>query len=510
MSTHQAPEIRDNEHDELADLIVRECRVTGDGGRARSVGVLARALRLGVVIVDGAVVVCCNEAAARVLGVRVGQTLSPVRHVFLDGAGEVISHEQNLLGALLARRELRSESFKYRRSPDELISIEATIRVIDPEETLLVFESVTTARPFGLVMSREDHVLHTFIRQSPLAVAMFDRQMCCIACSERWLAHHQISSDEITGRSFYEVFPETEENVRIEHQRTLAGQTRGENEDPVLRADGSVDYVFWRNLPWYDERGEIGGVIMLSLLVTEQVSARKELERRNRELSRLNLELEQLAFMASHDLRAPLRAIRQLAEWLIEDLDEHLYEEAAQKVGMLLSRADRLERLQSDLLDFLRIDRVSPPPARISLRECVEEIWRMLDPDAGFELVVDAPDDELLLEHVPLRQVFQNLIDNALMHHDKPRGVIEVSVAFDSEHRMVCRVCDDGPGIPASARALAFRPFQTLGASGATSVSSGLGMALVKRLVERRDGQVWLEDSRHDTGLCVVFSWPVL
>ncbi|WP_438003750.1 STAS domain-containing protein [Sorangium sp. So ce321] len=123
-------------------------------------------------------------------------------------------------------------------------------------------------------LRRSEEHARLFVTYTPAAVAMFDRNMCYILASHRWLADYGLKDTDIIGRSHYDLFPEIPEHWRAVHQRCLAGASEGNDEEPFPRADGRVDWVRWKIFPWHTTGGEIGGV----MLFTEVVTERKRLE----------------------------------------------------------------------------------------------------------------------------------------------------------------------------------------------------------------------------------------
>ena len=128
---------------------------------------------------------------------------------------------------------------------------------------------------------RED-LLRLFVEHTPAAVAMFDRQMRYLLVSRRFLTDYRLSEPEIIGKSHYDIFPEIRKMPHwvAVHRRCLAGATERCEEDPFPRADGSIDWVRWEVLPWRDSSGEIGGILMMTEVITEkkgtEISLRKQ------------------------------------------------------------------------------------------------------------------------------------------------------------------------------------------------------------------------------------------
>lgn len=140
--------------------------------------------------------------------------------------------------------------------------------------------------------------LRQFVEHSPAAIAMFDRDMRYILTSRRWLADYRIEGPVI-GRSHYEVFPELPERLKEIHRRCLAGATQKGDDDPFPRADGTTDWIRWEARPWHTSRGEIGGIIILSEIITE----RKNAER---------------AFHEVHDLLNEVGRIAKIGGWRMD------------------------------------------------------------------------------------------------------------------------------------------------------------------------------------------------
>ncbi len=254
---------------------------------------------------------------------------------------------------------------------------------------------------------------------------------------------------------------------------------------------------------------------VLEKQVAERTSAlqqaRDELEMRVEESHRYaaeleisNRELDTFAYTASHDLKAPLRAVQHLAQWISEDAGPHLSEESQKHMQLMLRRIERLERLLDDLLDFSRIGRMPHEPVTIDTGRLVAEVVEMLAPPADFTIEV-GPLPVLIGQRPPLEQVFRNLIGNAIKYHDRPNGTVHIA-AEDRGAMWEFAVRDDGPGIAPEYHERVFEMFQRL-QTRARVEGSGMGLALVKKLVENQGGRVRLE-SIPGQGATFRFTWP--
>ena len=136
-----------------------------------------------------------------------------------------------------------------------------------------IFQDITELKNAEAVLRKNEHILRLFVEESPAAIAMFDRDMRYILASRRWLEDYGLGDRDLAGLSHYEVFPEIDEDWKGVHRRCLAGAVESRDEDPFPRADGSLDWIRWIVRPWYTSSGGIGGIIILSEIITERKKA---------------------------------------------------------------------------------------------------------------------------------------------------------------------------------------------------------------------------------------------
>jgi PAS domain S-box-containing protein len=167
-----------------------------------------------------------------------------------------------------------------------------------------------------------------------------------------------------------------------------------------------------------------------------------------RQIEAVNKELQEFAYAASHDLKAPLRVIDNASKWLEEDLQQHLTDETRENMNLLRGRIKRMERLLDDLLEYSRIGRITDDRFAeiISGDVLMENILTLLSPPKGFSVRVDGAVSGIRVRRMPLQQILMNLISNAIKHHHKKAGTVEVTVGEDGANH-VFAIKDDGPGI---------------------------------------------------------------
>ncbi|WP_229639874.1 ATP-binding protein [Waterburya agarophytonicola] len=221
-------------------------------------------------------------------------------------------------------------------------------------------------------------------------------------------------------------------------------------------------------------------------------------------LKKRNQELDSFAYVTSHDLKAPLRAIANLATWLEEDLGDQIPEESQQQLQLMQSRVQRMDGLIQGLLEYSRIGRQNTPIKTVDVGNLVRNIVDSLAPPPGFKIEIADSMPRLETKELLLQQVFSNLISNAIKYHPQESGNILISVEEAAEFYQFS-VCDDGLGIDPQYHDRIFTIFQTLQARD-TIESTGIGLSIVKKIVEDQGGKVWV-DSQLGEKTTFYFTW---
>lgn len=252
----------------------------------------------------------------------------------------------------------------------------------------------------------------------------------------------------------------------------------------------------------------IGDARMFTGLVRD-ITARKESERHTenllKELRGANEELGNFAYVVSHDLKAPLRAIGALADWLATDYADRFDDEGREHMRLLIGRVHRMGSLIDGILQYSRVGREGGTLRMVDLNIVLAEIVDLLSPPPSIVVTVAPGLPVIWTEPTRIRQVFHNLISNAIKYMDKPQGLVAVSWSDEGD----CwhfSVADNGPGIERRHFERIFQLFQTLAPRDRIE-STGVGLALVKRIVEMLGGRVWLTSTPGE-GSTFYFTMP--
>ena len=278
------------------------------------------------------------------------------------------------------------------------------------------------------------------------------------------------------------------------------------------RKDGTLFPVEYNVAPVV-RGGQNLGVVLEVRDISERLATEEELRTRAEVLAKLtdklarsNKELDQFAYITSHDLKAPLRGIANLSRWIEEDLASHITPSTREHLDLLRGRVNRMEALIDAILEYSRVGRVRTRPEPVDAGKLVDDIADLVAPPAGFSIRREGTLPVVVTEKTRLQQVMMNLITNAIKHHhDRPNGVVSVS-AEDEGAFWRFRVKDNGPGIDPRFHEKIFVIFQTLEPRDKVE-GTGIGLALVKKIVESYGGSVGIE-SAVGQGSTFHFTWP--
>jgi PAS domain S-box-containing protein len=271
--------------------------------------------------------------------------------------------------------------------------------------------------------------------------------------------------------------------------------------------DGREYWIEIHIVPVIDEQGKTTHFAAIERDITQAKEAEFERERLIASLEKSNSELDDFAYVASHDLKAPLRVIENVSHWLEEDLGEQLDKENKENLLLLRSRVHRMDKLLDDLLEYSRIGRKIDANYTevINGDKLIADITLLLAMPDGFQVTASAEFLQLKVNRMPLQLILLNLISNAIKHREKDTGLIEVSVQ-EQDYQYLFAVKDDGPGIDPVYHDKIFKMFQTLKPRDRVE-GSGMGLAIIRKHIELFGGTISV-DSSEGQGCTFSFTWP--
>jgi PAS domain S-box-containing protein len=451
----------------------------------------------GLLIVAHGHVRHANRAARRIFGER--ENGPPLRGASVEalGLGAPAGGEDSLPGLCDAHRlDGAPVKVHVHLIPDREGKREVAIRV-------------RIARQEPVPGTERAHV-QAMLEASPDAVAMLDpftlEYLYMNPAGERML---QRSLAELLAKGPTVLFPEGRRSSRelAAHYQSLVDQSPKPAIDEVVyvRGDGSLlPVIASRHAHRIDGRWV---VIITVRDITRRRQAEEELARRVAELTRSNEELEQYAYVISHDLAEPLRMITGFCRLLTKRHPGGLDDEAREFLGYVTGGADRMKRMIDDLLAYSRAGRPDGQMQRASLDRALDEALEnlrqsILDANA---LIEREPLPEAVCERVGLVHLFQNLVGNAIKFRGAQPPVVRVSVLEEGD-QWTFTVADNGIGIAPQHFQRIFMVFQRLHTREQYE-GTGIGLAICRKIVERHGGRIWVE-SEPGRGTAFRFTLP--
>ena len=302
------------------------------------------------------------------------------------------------------------------------------------------------------------------------------------------------------------VHPDDIEDIEQRMQAAIKGERFFRTEIRVPLRDGSIRYIKSAAEIFYNEAGEPLRMRGANWDITEEKLREQELERSNRDL-------ERFAYVASHDLKAPLRGIRQLASWIEEDLPDPP-ESVKSHISMMNKRVARLEHLLEDILTYSRSgSETNNPTEEVNFDSLIREIFESLCPDRTLTLNITSIPPQRVPSPTKLSQVLQNMLSNAIKHKGDSSEHLLVTTAVD-KGRVVIEVMDQNPQIPEEYRQRIFEMFQTLRPRDQVE-GSGMGLAIAERIVNSMGGSLSYHPAPVDQKTANIrysnvfsFTWP--
>jgi PAS domain S-box-containing protein len=364
---------------------------------------------------------------------------------------------------------------------------------------------ITEQKKLEIKLKRSVRQMGNFIENLPAAVAMVDRDLNYIAVSRRWITAYALeiggyNEENIIGKSHYDVFPGLKEEYKENHRQVLGGKVLKKDDDNFIRHDGRLEWLNWDVRPWYDENGKIGGMIMLTDVITEKKNAEMENLQAKASAQRASAAKSQFLANMSHEIRTPLNSIIGLTDLLSES---KLEPEQAKQLGVIQQSGEILLSLINNILDLSKIEagELNLESIDLNFEDLIEKIvgiFAFQSRERQIDLNYDLPEELPHYKGDPSRinQILINLLGNAIKF--TPGGKVTVTITKNTSPthpgNILVSIKDNGVGIDPAKHKLIFENFgQAESTTTRNFGGTGLGLAITKNLVQMMGGEIWVE-----------------
>lgn len=386
-----------------------------------------------------------------------------------------------------------------RRKNGKHIPIEIGLNPVEQEGQTFVLATLIDLT----TRQRASSMFQRSIQNAPHGVLVIDAKGIIRLTNNALCQSFGYKPDELINQSMDMLLPQRyrkhHDHLRHSFHQSPTPRMMGVGRDlTALHKDGREFPVEIGLSPFEDE--EDNEMVLVSLL---DITKRKRLEQ---ELRETNTNLEEFTYVASHDLRSPLRGIADLLEWVKEDLGADIQPDVIKNLDRIDVRIQRMEQLIDNLLTYARAGKVESITQDINVNTLLDNIFELLEVPNGMTITRNINVEHFTSAWTPLETVMRNLISNAIKHHDQDTGSIAIGCVAENN---LCHftICDDGPGIPEAAFSRIFRLFQTVTSNERSG--TGIGLSVSRRLVETHGGRISVEANKHQRGVTFNVWWPL-
>jgi|GEM_PF-2108684 len=314
---------------------------------------------------------------------------------------------------------------------------------------------------------------------------IFVNEECCkrLKMSKKTLLNMRVQEIEELFSSGELIWEEHLQQLKEKESHLVEGVNIN-SEGTKIPVEVSVKYVS------LDSKGY---VMAVSRDITERKKTQEQLLKTNNRLTIVNKELEKFAYVASHDLKAPLRGIGSITDWLISDHSGCMNEEGRELLHLMKNNVQRMNDLIEGLLHYSKIGKINPTLEQIDVEQLLKEIKSDFKLLKLGSLVIPEEMPIIYNDKTTIQQVFKNLINNAIKYNDRPaeEKLVEVGCK-DANTHWEFYVKDNGIGIAKKYHERIFKIFQTL-AEKKDKKGTGIGLAIVHKIIENNNGRIWVE-----------------
>lgn len=348
----------------------------------------------------------------------------------------------------------------------------------------------------GIFIKSDDlKTIDSILKIIPSAVAIFDKNMKYISVSDKWYDETKMKPDvEIIGKFHYEIVPDIPLKWKLLHQRCLNGEHLKSDEDIFYRKDGTIEWLKWEIIPWYDSFG-VGGIVMFIEHITKSKEIENKLKNTIQKLKVFNVELHRFCHIYAHDMKEPVRTIYNFVEALDASI-KNKSKDIQKFMEYIKHSSIYLNKLISDILTYLEVNVIPVNIKHIKLNDVLKSVSIILQEDLekNKASIIYGNLPELYGDKDLLCQLFQNIISNAIKYNESENPYIQISAKDIGKHWIIT-LSDNGIGIESKYYKSIFEAFTRLHSKSEYS-GSGLGLSHSKKIVEIHKGRIWVRSQK--------------
>ena len=357
---------------------------------------------------------------------------------------------------------------------------------------LWTYKDITLKKTYRSSLEKQKEKYSNIIANMNLGLIEVDKKDIILMANQSFCNMSGYKEDELLGKKAKKIFLNKQESKKnsIQNKKRLKGQSNSYELEVKIK-NGNKKHWLISGAPNYNLNGEISGSIGIHLDITELKALELQKEKLLIELEKSNTELQEYAHIVSHDLKSPLRSLDALVNWIKEDNKPLFNTTTLEHFNLIESTLEKMESLISDILNYSSVGSDNSENINVDLSQLISDVKNLLFIPDHITIRVTSALPVIFGDHTKLQQLFQNLISNALKFIDKEKGLVEINCEEQNGYYLFS-IKDNGIGIEDRFHNKIFKIFQTLNKS---KNSTGIGLSIVKKIVELHYGTIWLEST---------------
>ena len=448
-----------------------------------------------------------NAISYDLAGDLAGKTVDELDFAPHDRLTEYKAKHQRVLRGETIREEIQEMVKGEQRS---LLSVQTPVR---DEDQILGFVGMqidlTDIRQAEKSLQESEALYQSLVEVMPMSVCRKNLEGRFTFVNKRFCDGFKLAESEILGKTDFDLHPRgLAEKYRKDDLAAIASEQTIEITEEHQPINSERIHVQVFKSPIFDAHGQVSGIQVVFWDISERVLAEEERNKLVDELEAKNDELERFTYTVSHDLKSPLITIGGFLGYLEENAKKGDTEKVKDDIQRINNAASKMQRLLDELLELSRIGRLMNPPEEVPFDEIVREALEHVEgqlSEGKIEVQVGSDLPAVYGDHIRLVEVVQNLVDNSIKFMgNQPHPIIKIG-ARKQDGKFVFFVKDNGIGIEPQYHDKIFELFDKLDPN---SKGTGIGLALVKRIVNIHEGEIWVESQGIGTGATFNFTLP--
>ncbi|SIQ41812.1 PAS domain-containing sensor histidine kinase [Maribacter ulvicola] len=448
---------------------------------------------LGIVLSDTEKIIKVNHAMTNLLGYS-SQELITMNIAEITATDNVEESKRLMQRIYDGEVDEFTVSKKYINKSGETLYLKVSLNAVkntrnETRFVLGMLEDITKQHEAEVKLKAEREKYSDIIANMNLGLLEVDEKDNILLANQSFCDMSGFEEHELIGKNATDFFKVENKNVIKAELKLEAGGKSNSFEVEVLNKSGDKKHWLISGAPRYNEAGEVVGSVGVHLDVTNQKELELQKEQLVKDLENSNQGLQEYAHIVSHDLKSPLRSISALATWLNEDYKDVLDEGGKQNLELMQEKVASMDKLIHGILEYSTANSSVLDDSKVDLNVVIADIGETIYIPDHVKLVIPEPLPTILADRIKVHQVFQNIIGNAVVHIEREIGLVEVLYKDDGEFWQFT-ISDNGVGIPEEYHKKIFDIFQSIGNN---ERSTGIGLSIVKKIIDRYQGNVWVD-----------------